>query len=160
MVEEIAQQSLIFFPVIGLGIILGLYELILIHRDESFRGSHWLGHGLHSVLFMMIALFAVFNTDYFLQVTGISSLDWSSWLISPWTIRILVGIILNIKMHATSAVIKGRAFSGGISGNLAEHWTHTLLVSAFVVTAPLYWPILQPFLPWWAGGTTPEPATP
>ncbi len=153
--EEVVQQGLIFFPVIGLGIILGLYELILIHRDENFQGSHWLGHGLHSVGFMMVALFAVFNTEYFLQITGISGLDWPAWIISPWTIRILVGIILNIKMHATSAVIKGRAFAGGVSGGLAEHWSHTLIVSALVVLAPLYWPILQPFLPWWAGGSQP-----
>jgi len=54
-----------FVPIIALGIILGLYELILIHRDENFRGSHWLGHGLHSVVFMIIALFFVFNKTVF-----------------------------------------------------------------------------------------------
>jgi len=65
-----AEEAILFFePVIILGIILGLYELILIHRDESFRGSHWLGHGLHSIIIMMVALFAVFNWDYFLGIT-------------------------------------------------------------------------------------------
>ncbi len=152
---ETATQTLLFFPVIGLGLILGLYELILIHRDENFRGSHWLGHGLHSVVFMWVALFAVFNTDYFMQVTGLINTGWP--LISnPWAIRIAIGLILNIKMHATSAVIKGQAFRGGISGGMAEHWTHTTIVSVLVITAPLYWPILQPFLPWWAGGSVAE----
>ncbi len=151
MAEE--QAALIFFPVIGLGIILGIYELILIHRDENFRGSHWIGHGLHSVIFMMVALFAVFNTEYFLNITGIASQDWPAWLTSKWTVRIIIGLILNIKMHATSAVIKGQAFRGGLSGSMAEHWTHTTLVSILVIVAPLYWPLLEPFLPAWAGGT-------
>src|SRR3989344_4087324 len=101
---EAVTQTLVFFPVIGLGIILGLYELILIHRDENFRGSHWLGHGLHAVVFMWVALFAVFNTDYFMQITVLINTGWP--LISnPWAIRIAIGLILNIKMHATSAVI-------------------------------------------------------
>src|SRR3989344_3410995 len=85
-------------PVIALGLILGLYELILIHRDENFRGSHWFGHGLHSVFFMMVALFFVFNTEYFLYITGISEKGWP--LISnPWVIRGIIGLVLNIKMH-------------------------------------------------------------
>src|SRR3989338_5647361 len=141
-----------FTPIIVLGIVLGLYELILIHRDENFRGSHWFGHGLHSVFFMLIALFFVFNTEYFLNITGLADKDW--FLISsPWGVRIIVGIILNIKMHATSAVIKG-GLRGSMTGGMAEHWTHTTIVSVLVILAPLYWPIIAAFLPEWAGGTT------
>lgn len=140
-------DSVLIFPVVALGIILGLYELILIHKDESFRGSHWLGHGLHAVVFMWIALFIVLNTDYFFSVAGVAGWGWPAWLSSPWSFRILVGLILNIKMHATSAVIKGRAFSGGVSGRMAEHWTHTLVVSALVVVSPLYWPLIEPLIP-------------
>ena len=150
--EEIATQSLVLFPVVGLGIILGLYELILIHRDENFRGSHWLGHGFHSVFIMMVALFAVFNTEYFLQITGIADKGWP-YISNPWIVRALIGLILNIKIHATSAVIKAQAFKGGLSGSMAEHWTHTTIISVLVVLAPLYWPLLAPFLPTWAGGT-------
>ena len=147
------QAGLLIAPVLGLGTILGLYELILIHRDENFKGSHWFGHGLHAVVFMWIALFAIFNTEYFLQLIGIANADWGSFSFittSPWFIRILIGIILNIKMHATSAAIRG----GGIAARgLTEHWTHTLIVSALAVTSPLYWPLLQPLLPTWLGGT-------
>ena len=144
------QAGLIFAPVLGIGTILGLYELILIHRDENFQGSHWLGHGVHAVVFMWIALFAIFNTDYFLLITGIAEKGWP--LISnPWAVRIAIGIILNIKMHSVSAAIRG----GGIAARgLAEHWTHTIIVSALAVTAPLYWPLLQPLLPAWLGGLT------
>src|SRR3989338_10749969 len=90
-------------PIVALGLILGLYELILIHRDENFRGSHWLGHGFHSVIFMFVALFFVFNTDYFLNVTGLAEKGWPI-ISNPWAVRIIIGLILNIKMHATSAV--------------------------------------------------------
>jgi len=139
-----------FTPIIVLGLILGLYELILIHRDENFTGSHWFGHGLHSVFFMFIALFFIFNTDFFLNITGLAEKGWP--LISnPWWVRVIIGIILNIKMHATSAVIKG-GLRGSLTGGMTEHWAHTTLITALVVTSPLYWPFLVQFLPAWAGG--------
>src|SRR3989344_4153898 len=138
------QAGLVLAPVLGIGTILGLYELILIHRDENFKGSHWFGHGLHAILFMWFALFAIFNTEYFLQITGLAEKTlpfFTSTLIEhTWTIRILIGIILNIKMHATSAAIRG----GGLAARgLTEHWTHTTLISALAVASPLYWPLLQ-----------------
>jgi hypothetical protein len=146
MVEEAAV--LLFEPVLILGVVLGLYELILIHRDENFRGSHWFGHGIHSVLIMMVALFAVFNWDYFLRITTLGSRNIP--LISNVLFgRIAIGLILNFKMHAVSAVIKGKAFAGGVSGGMAEHWMHTIIVSVLVVTSPYYWPFLVPFLPAW-----------
>ncbi|HLC58829.1 MAG TPA: hypothetical protein VJI68_03120 [Candidatus Nanoarchaeia archaeon] len=139
-----------FVPILALGVILGLYELILIHRDENFRGSHWLGHGIHAVVFMIIALFFIFNTDFFLNITGLADTGWP--LISnPWVVRIIIGLILNIKMHAVSAAVKG-GLRGSVTGGLAEHWTHTTIVSVLVIVAPLYWPLLEQFLPEWAGG--------
>ncbi len=142
-----------FTPIIALGLILGLYELILIHRDENFRGSHWLGHGLHSVGFMIVALFFVFNTDFFMNVTGLANTGWP-FISNPWVVRVIIGLILNIKMHATSAVIKG-GLRGSMTGGMAEHWTHTTIVSVLVILAPLYWPIIANFLPEWAGGPVP-----
>ncbi len=151
VVQAVTEPALILLPIIPLGLILGLYELILIHRDENFRGSHWLGHGLHAIVFMFIALFAVMNTEFFLTITGLINSN-IPLISNVWAVRIAIGIILNIKMHATSAVIKGKAFSGGLSGGMAEHWTHTLIVSALVVLAPLYWPLLEPLLPAYLGG--------
>ena len=143
-----------FAPIIVLGIVLGLYELILIHRDESFRGSHWFGHGIHAVVFMIVALFFIFNTEYFLTITGLGDTGWP--LISnPWVVRVIIGLILNIKMHAVSAVVKG-GLRGSISGGMAEHWAHTTIVSVLIIVAPLYWPVIAQFLPEWVGGAIAE----
>ena len=140
-------EQLIILPVITLGIILGLYELFLIHADMSFRGSHWFGHGLHAIVIMMIALFITMNTDYFLAVTGL--IDSGIPLITnALIVRIAVGIILNIKIHATSALAKGTLASRG----LAEHWTHTIILSALVVIAPYVWPFIAPIVPSYLGG--------
>jgi len=143
-------------PILALGAILGLYELILVHRDENFRGSHWFGHGLHAVIFMMVALFFIFNTDYFLKITGLAEKG-IPVISSTWGVRVIIGLILNIKMHSVSAVIKG-GLRGSMTGGMAEHWTHTTLVTALCVTAPLYWPLLATFLPVWAGGVGAEAA--
>lgn len=147
MAEE--ELALIFLPIIPLGILIGLYELILIHRDMNFRGSHWLGHGVHSIVFIWIALFITMNTEYFLTVTGL--IDKAIPLISNvHAVRIAVGIILNIKIHAMSSLAKGGQLA---ARGLAEHWTHTLIVSILVIVAPYVWPYVEPLIPVYLGGT-------
>ena len=143
----VVENSLFIWPIIPVGLVLGLYELILIHRDENFRGSHWFGHGLHAVVLMWIGLFIVFNVEFFLDVSGLGAMD-IPFITNPLVIQILVGLILNIKMHATSAVAKGKLAARG----MAEHWTHTILISALVVAAPYIWPFVAPFVPAWIGG--------
>lgn len=138
---EVTEQALIIGPVIGIGIILGLYELLLIHRDESFRGSHWLGHGTHSVVVMIIALFAVMNTEYFLEITGLISMN-IPLISNVLVVRIAIGFILAIKMWGVSSVIKG---GGGVKG-MHEGLIHILIISILVVAAPYYWPLLKPVL--------------
>lgn len=130
--------------VVVLGIILGLYELIAIHSDLNFRGSHWIGHGVHSIVLMMVGLFAVFNWPLFLDVTTLAARN-IPFLSDVWIGRIAIGLILNLKMHAVSKVVHGQLSARG----MAEHWTHTLLISTLVVTAPLYWPFVEPALPAW-----------
>ena len=130
--------------VIVLGIVLGLYELIAIHGDLNFRGSHWIGHGFHSVILMMVALFAVFNWPLFLDVTTLASRN-IPLISNIWIGRIAIGLILNFKMHAVSKAVHGQLAARG----MAEHWTHTLLISALVVVSPLYWPFIEPLLPAW-----------
>lgn len=140
--------ELILLPVITIGLVLGIYELLLVHRDENFRGSHWIGHGLHAITTMIIGLFIVMNTDYFLNATGL--IDSGIPLISNvLAVRIAVGLIINIKMHAASAVIRG----GGLAARgMAEHWTHTTIISVLVILAPYVWPFLEPMVPSYLGG--------
>ena len=83
--------------VVVLGIILGLYELIAIHSDLNFRGSHWIGHGVHSIVLMMVGLFAVFNWPLFLDVTTLAARN-IPFLSDVWIGRIAIGLILNLKM--------------------------------------------------------------
>ena len=140
-------EELIIMPVITLGVILGLYELFLIHADMNFRGSHWFGHGLHAIVIMMIALFATMNTEYFLSVTGLIN-SGIPLISSTLAVRIAIGIILNIKIHATSALAKGTLAARG----LAEHWIHTIIISALVIIAPYVWPFVEPLVPSYLGG--------
>lgn len=141
------MADILIFPVVALGIILGIYELIAIHSDMNFRGSHWFGHGLHAVVFMFVALFIVLNVETFFELAGVASWGLPSWLTNPWVFRALVGIILNIKMHATSSLSHGGQLA---ARGMAEHWTHTTLISLLVVLSPLYWPVVAVLLPSWA----------
>ena len=142
-------DELILIPVLTIGVVLGLYELLLVHRDENFRGSHWLGHGLHAVVAMIIALFIVMNTEYFLNATGLIN-SGIPLINNVLAVQIAVGIILNIKMHAASAVIR----SGGLAARgMAEHWTHTTIISVLVIISPYVWPFLAPMVPSYLGGT-------
>lgn len=136
-------------PVLTIGVILGLYELFAIHADMNFRGSHWFGHGLHAIGIMIVAIFIIMNTEYFYEIAGVLNWGLPTWVTNPWVFRILVGLILNIKMHSTSSLSHGGQLA---ARGLAEHWTHTILISALAVLSPLYWPILAQFLPSWAGG--------
>ncbi|MDD5133704.1 MAG: hypothetical protein PHD81_00980 [Candidatus Nanoarchaeia archaeon] len=142
------MADLIILPVITLGVILGLYELFAIHADMNFRGSHWLGHGLHAVVFMIVALFAVMNVDFFLEITGLAN-STIPFITNPLVLRILVGVILNIKMHGTSAVVHG---GGLVARGMAEHWTHTTIITVLVIIMPYVWPFLSPIVPSYLGG--------
>ena len=140
------MAELILLPIVPIAIVIGLYELIAIHSDMNFRGSHWFGHGISAIVSIAIALFITMNTEYFIEAAGITY----AYLSNPLILRIVVGIILNIKIHAQSSIARG--MSGVAARGLAEHWTHTLLISALVVIAPYVWPVLEPIVPVWLGG--------
>lgn len=130
-----------FIPALVLTPILGLYELFLIHHDENFRGSHWFGHGLSTFSTILIGLLIVFNVPYFLELTNLSSVG--SFLGNAWVIRALVGLIILLRIHTQSAVVKTTI---GTSKGLKETWAHSLLVVVLIVIAPLYWPLIEPLI--------------
>ena len=130
-----------FIPALVLTPVLGLYQLFLIHHDENFRGSHWLGHGLSTFVTIFLGLLIVFNVPYFLELTNLSSVN--SFLGNAWVVRALIGLILLIRIHTQSAVVKATV---GSSKGLKETWWHSLLIVVLIVIAPLYWPLLEPLV--------------
>ncbi len=141
------MAELILLPIIPIAIIIGLYELIAIHSDMSFRGSHWFGHGLSAIVVIAIGLFITMNTEYFIEAVGITY----PYVSNPLILRLLIGVVINLKIHAQSSLARG---GGGLAARgLAEHWTHTLIVSALVVVAPYVWPLVAGLVPIWLGGT-------
>ncbi len=147
VLEEVVTQGFIWFPVIPLTIVLGIIQLIFIHKDEPFRGSHWFTHGVHILLVMPLFLLAVFNTEYFLDLTGLRDV---AFIGNVWVIRVIIGLIFGIKSYAISSVIKGGAGTRGMH----EGFLHVLIMMALVTTAPLYWPVVEPLLPEWARSYT------
>ena len=130
-----------FVPALVLTPIIGLYELFLIHHDENFRGSHWFGHGLSVFPTILVGLLIVFNVPYFLELTNLTNA--SSFFGNPWVIRGLVGLVIMIRIHAQSAVVKTTI---GSSKGLKETWIHTLVIIGLIVAAPLYWPLVEPLV--------------
>ena len=137
--------SLVFLPAIAMGIVIGVYELFLIHRDENYRGSHWFAHGLHTFVPIIIGLLVSFNVPFFLEQFG-SSIP--AWLQSELLIRLTIALVIAIKVRAISAVVPGAAGRG-----MKEGWIHTFIVGGAVAVAPYAWPFIAPFAPTWLGGT-------
>ncbi len=124
-----------------IGIIIGLYELILIHRDENFRGSHWFTHGLHSAFWAILAVFATMNAEFVYD--NLTFLQNIPYLNNILVFRIFIGLLTIIKVHAASAVVKTTI---GTSKGLKETWWHSLIVGALVVLAPYIWPFIEPIV--------------
>ena len=136
MAEEVQIQ--IIGPLV-LGLIIGLYELILVHRDENFRGSHWLSHGLHSVLWAMLAIFITMNAGY--VYANLTFLQKIPVIENILFFRIAIGLLTIIKVHAASAVVKTTI---GSSRGLKQTWAHSLVIGVLVVIAPYIWPFIAP----------------
>ena len=134
----------LILPPIILGAIIGLYELILIHRDENFRGSHWLGHGLHAAIFAIGATFVTMNASWVYANVGF--LKTIPFLDKVIVFQIAVGLVTIIKVHSTSAVVKSTI---GSSKGMKETWAHSFVVSGLVVAAPYIWPFIEPFFSKW-----------
>ncbi len=133
-------------PPIVAGLIIGIYEIILIHRDVQVA-SHRFGHSIHAIFFAIIACFFTFNVPVFFQLVPAIK----SWPIlgSEVGVRILIGIIAAIKIHGVSAALKTSGFS---SQGMKETWVHSLIVGLLTSAAPYVWPFVAPMLPKWAGG--------
>mgnify|MGYP001600792208 FL=1 len=61
------MAELLILPAIYIGILVGLYEAILMHRDVMVP-THRFGHMLHALIFAIVAVFASMNVEYVLSL--------------------------------------------------------------------------------------------
>jgi len=147
MAVQAVQPALMIMPAIVSGIVIGLYEIILVHRDVTIP-THRFGHGVQALVVAVIAALAVFNVPFvfhsFPQLAAIPFIG------SVLGFRILIGLIMMIKIHGVSAALKG---AGMATHGMRETWMHSAIVAALVIVAPYAWPAIAPFIPSWAGGS-------
>ena len=135
--------SMILLPAVVFGAIIGLYEILLIHRDVTVP-THRFGHSLHALVYAIIAIFCTMNVPYvFYLFPGIKSVQFIS---NPLIFQILIGFVTVLKIHGASAAIRGSVPS---SVGLKETWVHSLIIGVLVVAAPYVYPFAAPFLPAW-----------
>jgi hypothetical protein len=140
--DTVAAEAAAFVikPAIALGLLIGVYEFILLSRDVSVP-THKFGHGIQAIVLSTLFTLITMNTQWFIDnfafVQGIPLLN------NVHILRAVVGLIAVIKIHAASAAIKG----GGGSVGLAEKWSHSLIVGALIVAAPYVYPAVKHLLP-------------
>ena len=118
------MAGFVIIPVLVMGIILGILELIFVHQDEA--GMDWATHGFHTIPTMIVLLFISMNVDFFLGLV-----HWTPS--NMWTIiiRCSIGLIALIKISATAAISRGRG--------LHEKLPHSFIIAALIVVAPFAW---------------------
>ncbi|MDP4012679.1 MAG: hypothetical protein Q8R00_03695 [Candidatus Nanoarchaeia archaeon] len=134
------MAEFIFLPAVYIGLVIGLYEMFLVHKDEAFRGSHWLKHGWHALLVTMFFVFLAMNVDFIYSV--IPGLETIPILSNILIIRIAIGLLAMVKVHAAAAVIK----SSGLGPSIGETWAHSFVIAILITTSPYIWPFLEPFV--------------
>ncbi|MGV8141316.1 MAG: hypothetical protein ACP5NW_02655 [Candidatus Woesearchaeota archaeon] len=115
-------MDIVIVPVLVIGILLGLLELIFVHQDEA--GMGWVKHGFHALPMMFLFLFISMNVPLVEQWIG---MDDKLWFIIA--VRVVVGVVAAIKIKAAAAV----------AGRVGENWPHVLIIAGLVVAAPFVW---------------------
>lgn len=115
-------MELVIVPVLIIGIILGILELIFVHQDEA--GMGWVKHGFHALPFMFVFIFISMNLPLVEKLIGMDDKLW--FIIAA---RVLIGIIAAVKIKAAAAV----------AGRVGENWPHVLILAALVIAAPFAW---------------------
>lgn len=138
-------EAILVMPSLLLGLAIGIYEAILLHRDVTVP-THRFGHMGHALVYAVAATFASMNVPFVLSV--IPQLQSVPLLNNVLIFRLVIGIITVIKIHGVSAAIKSSAASATVG--MKETWFHSFLIGALVVIAPYAWPLIAPALPAWA----------
>ncbi len=138
------MAEFLVMPALVMGVLIGLYEAILLHRDVKVP-THRFGHMIHAFGFAIIAVFATMNVSWVLE--NFTFLQNIMFISNPLVLQIVIGVIAMVKIHGTSAAIKTTV--GGASVGMRETWAHSFMIGALIVLAPYIWNILGPLLPGW-----------
>ena len=138
------MAEIIIIPAVLCGLIIGIYEAILLHRDVSIP-THRFGHMMHALVYAIIAVFFTMNAGFIYGTFGfLHSIPLVQY---PIVFQIAVGLITIAKIHGASAAIKGSVGGGAVG--LKETWAHSFVIGALIVAAPYVWPFVGPMLPSW-----------
>jgi len=130
-----AEAQLVIMPSIALGLIIGIYEALVIHRDVSIP-THRFGHMIHALILSVVFVFLSVNAPWAIKIFGLSKVAIIS---NPLMLQIAIGLIAAIKIHGVSAAIKTNI--GGSVG-MKETWFHSLLIGALIVGSPYALPFV------------------
>lgn len=115
-------MDIVIVPVLVIGVVLGLLELVFVHQDEA--GMGWVKHGLHAIPMMLVFIFISMNIPLVEDLLGMADTLW--FVIA---LRVVVGIVAAVKIKAAAAV----------AGRVGENWPHVLIIAALVIAAPFVW---------------------
>ncbi len=138
------MTEIIILPTILIGLIIGIYEAILLHRDVTVP-THRFGHMIHALVYAVIAVFFTMNAAFIYHTFGF--LHTIPLIKHVIVFQIAIGLITMIKVHGASAAIRGSI--GGISVGMKETWVHSAMIGVLVVVAPYVWPFVAPMMPSW-----------
>jgi hypothetical protein len=138
------MAEIVILPALLIGLIIGIYEAILLHRDVTVP-THRFGHMIHALIYAVIAVFFTMNAAFIYSTFNF--LHAIPLIKYPIVFQIAVGVITMVKIHGASAAIRGSV--GGVSVGMKETWFHSALVGALVVAAPYVWPFVAPLMPSW-----------
>lgn len=137
------MAEIVIMPALLLGLILGLYEAIILHRDVTIP-THRFAHMLHALILAIAFVFASINVDFvFATFPGLKGI---AFIGQPIVFRIAIGLIAAIKIHGTSYALRG---AGMATAGMAETWFHSILIGGLIIAAPYLLPLIRPALPAW-----------
>lgn len=125
------MASLIIGPALFLGVIIGLYEALVIHRDVQIR-IHRAVHTVHAFVLSIFFVFCSMNAEFVA-----SQLGNVPFLSIPIVLQIAVGLIAAVKIHTVARAIP----SGSVPKGAGETWFHSILIGGLIVAAPYVYAI-------------------
>ena len=134
-------ETAIIGPALLYGLIIALYEIVIVHRDVK-NTTHRFMHTIHAVILSCVFVLCTMNSQLIFQIVPIL---YKIPFAAPIMLQVFVGLLAAIKIHAISKVSK----LGFNAKGLSETWLHSILVGVLVTTVPYVHLILKPFLPNW-----------